>query len=109
MRFPLLKPRERYVKQTVVKDRWDPLPEAAQEKVRQIFQTIERPLVAVQRDEKQRVEGQTVLAQVLRTLERRLPRMPFPPGTREGNFDYEGLLRGNVRIVTYALGSGFLD
>lgn len=31
------------------------------------------------------------------SLGKRLPRMPFPPGTKEASFDYEAVLNENVR------------
>jgi kinetochore protein Fta7 len=36
---------------------------------------------------------------VSRRLSKRLPRMPFPPGTKEMHFDYEAMLNSNVSAL----------
>ncbi|QKX59901.1 uncharacterized protein TRUGW13939_07043 [Talaromyces rugulosus] len=91
-RFASLKPRTQNVSKRTIKAKWSNLPDAAQEKVRAMFRTLERPVIVLQRDERKRVEAQTALGSVVKTLERRLPRMPFPPMTKDATFDYEATL-----------------
>ena len=70
-------------------------------------------MITSQGDEGRRIEAQVAVASITRTyilssfispsiadkghsLGRRLPRMPFPPGTKEVHFNYEALLDSNV-------------
>lgn len=53
-----------------------------------------------QRDERKRVEAQAALGGVVKTLERRLPRMPFPPLTKNAVFDYESVLNEHRVLET---------
>ena len=48
------------------------------------------------RDEERRAEAQVAIEAFLSTVERKLPRFPFPPRTKDAQFDYERLLDGNV-------------
>lgn len=61
-----------------------------------LFQSVELPVITRNRDEKKRVEAQSALATVRKNLGKRLPKMPFPAGTRDGSFDYEGALGESV-------------
>ncbi|CRG88945.1 hypothetical protein PISL3812_05980 [Talaromyces islandicus] len=90
--FASLKPRTQNVSKRTIKTKWSNLPDAAQEKVRAMFHTLERPVIVLQRDERKRVEAQAAVGAVVKTLERRLPRMPFPPMTKDATFDYEATL-----------------
>ncbi|KAL1982144.1 hypothetical protein VTN96DRAFT_8319 [Rasamsonia emersonii] len=91
-RFAYLKPRVRHISQRTIKSKWTTLPEPVQEKVREMFRSLERPVIVRHRDERKRIEAQTAVAAVVKNLGRRLPRMPFPPVTKDTNFDYESLL-----------------
>ncbi|KAH8705710.1 CENP-Q, a CENPA-CAD centromere complex subunit-domain-containing protein [Talaromyces proteolyticus] len=90
--FAILKPQVKNISKRAIKSKWTNLPESAQEKVRDMFRAVERPVIMLQRDERKRVEAQTALGAVVRTLERRLPRMPFPPLAKDATFDYEAAL-----------------
>ncbi|KAI9843854.1 MAG: hypothetical protein M1838_002426 [Thelocarpon superellum] len=93
--FPTLKARIKHISQDVVTSQWTPLPESAQQHVRQLFQAVERPVLMRHRDQRRRAEVQVALAPVLRTLHRKLPRMAFPPTTKDAHFNYEHLLDQN--------------
>jgi kinetochore protein Fta7 len=65
--FASLKPRTQNVSKRTIKAKWSNLPDAAQEKVRAMFRTLERPVIVLQRDERKRVEAQTALGAVVKT------------------------------------------
>lgn len=65
--FASLKPRTQNVSKRTIKTKWSNLPDAAQEKVRAMFRTLERPVIVLQRDERKRVEAQTALGAVVKT------------------------------------------
>ncbi|KAL1966109.1 hypothetical protein VTN77DRAFT_4857 [Rasamsonia byssochlamydoides] len=92
-RFAYLKPRVRHISERTIKCKWTTLPEPVQEKVREMFRSLERPVIVRHRDERKRIEAQTAVAAVVKNLGRRLPRMPFPPLTKDANFDYEAALQ----------------
>ncbi|CAL5869839.1 uncharacterized protein PFLUO_LOCUS4070 [Penicillium psychrofluorescens] len=91
-RYVYLKPHTRRVPEKTIKAKWTTLPEPVQEKVRDLFHALERPVIVRQQNERKRIEAQTAVQAVVRTLGRRLPRMPFPPITKDSNFDYESAL-----------------
>ncbi|KKZ61307.1 hypothetical protein EMCG_04024 [[Emmonsia] crescens] len=94
-RFAILKPRTRHIAEHTIKAKWTTLPESVQEKIKELFRSIERPVITRHRDERKRIEAQTAVVAVRRNLGRRLPRMPFPPGTKDADFDYEAALDDN--------------
>jgi kinetochore protein Fta7 len=65
-RFAMLKPRIRHIAEHTIKTKWVTLPESAQNKVDELFHSIERPVITRHRDEKKRIEVQTALAAVRR-------------------------------------------
>lgn len=76
--------------------KWVNLSIPAQEQVRGLFRAVERTLLMRYRDEEKRVEAQLALNSFLQDVERKLPRFPFPPDTKDAHFDYEKLLESNV-------------
>ncbi|KAJ5729436.1 CENP-A-nucleosome distal centromere subunit CENP-Q [Penicillium malachiteum] len=90
--FAYLKPQIRRVPEKTIKSKWTTLPEPVQENVREMFHALERPVVMRQPNEKKRIEAQSAVQAVVRNLGKRLPRMPFPPITKDSNFDYESAL-----------------
>lgn len=94
-RFAFLKPRVRHVAERTIKSKWTTLPEPVQEKVRDMFKSLERPVIVRHHDERKRIEAQTAVGAVVRNLAKRLPRMPFPPVTKDTSFDYEAALDEN--------------
>ncbi|MCJ1259402.1 hypothetical protein MMC24_007239 [Lignoscripta atroalba] len=94
-RFAALRPRLRHVQQDVIKTKWEVLPESVQERVREVFKSVERPVIYKHREERRKIEAQVAVGSIVRTLGKRLPRMPFPPNTKEVQFNYESLLEGN--------------
>ncbi|KAJ5645952.1 CENP-A-nucleosome distal centromere subunit CENP-Q [Penicillium lividum] len=90
--YAYLKPQIRRVPEKTIKSKWTTLPEPVQDKVREMFHALERPVVMRQPNERKRIEAQSAVQAVVRNLGKRLPRMPFPPITNSGNFDYESAL-----------------
>ncbi|KAI9826187.1 MAG: hypothetical protein M1819_007443 [Sarea resinae] len=91
-KFATLKPRTRHVPWETVRTQWEPLSDSAQAHVRELFRAVERPVVTGHLDEGKRAESQSALSSILRKLESKLPKMPFPLNTRDVYFDYEKLL-----------------
>ncbi|KAJ5463937.1 CENP-A-nucleosome distal centromere subunit CENP-Q [Penicillium sp. IBT 31633x] len=91
-RYAYLKPHVRRVPEKTIKSKWAPLPEPVQEKIRDMFQALERPVIMRNQNERKRIEAQGAVQAVVRNLGKRLPRMPFPPISKESNFDYESAL-----------------
>ncbi|KAI9891978.1 MAG: hypothetical protein M1814_002173 [Vezdaea aestivalis] len=91
-----LEPRIRRISKHVVDARWAPLLEAAQKQVKDLFASVERPVVMRIPEGKRRQEAQTALGSVLKRLNARVPRMPFPPTTKDTHFDFEKLLDLNL-------------
>ncbi|WEW57163.1 hypothetical protein PRK78_002625 [Emydomyces testavorans] len=94
-RIARLIPRTRHISERVIKAKWTTLPEAIQDRIKELFHSIELPVLTKQRDEKKRIQAQTALGAVRKNLGKRLPRMPFPPGTKAISFDYEAALNEN--------------
>ncbi|MCJ1408061.1 hypothetical protein MMC19_002134 [Ptychographa xylographoides] len=90
-----LKPRVRYIHQDIIKTKWQVLPEQVQDRIQELFTVVQRPVIARVRDDRQRIEVQAALSSITRTLGKRLPRIPFPPKTKEEHFNYEVLLNKN--------------
>ncbi|KAJ5925073.1 CENP-A-nucleosome distal centromere subunit CENP-Q, partial [Penicillium verhagenii] len=106
--YAYLKPQVRRVPEKTIKSKWTTLPEPVQDKVREMFHALERPVVMRQSNERKRIEAQSAVQAVVRkahilyldsanppqldSLGKRLPRMPFPPITNGSNFDYESAL-----------------
>ncbi|OQE31452.1 hypothetical protein PENSTE_c001G00047 [Penicillium steckii] len=91
-RYAHLKPQVRRVPEKTIKTKWTTLPEPVQEKVRGLFHALERPVIMRNKNEQKRIEAQNAVQAVVRNLERRLPRMPFPPISKDSNFDFESAL-----------------
>jgi kinetochore protein Fta7 len=65
-RFAYLKPRIRRVTKRTIRSRWTTLPEAVQEKVQDMFRSLERPVIVRHRDERKRIEAQTAVGIVVK-------------------------------------------
>ena len=96
-RYPTLQPEIRHIAPETVNTKWINLSPAAQRQVRDLIRAAARPVLVRYRDDDRRVEAQAAVDELRDEIERKLPRFPFPPDTRDGHFDYEALLDGNVR------------
>jgi kinetochore protein Fta7 len=97
--FSYLKKYTRRVPQDVVKRRWKALPTPAQRQVCELFSAAKRSVLNGAKDERRACEIETALGVVLRRLEKQLPRMPFPPKSKEGDFSLDRIVD---RMVGFA-------
>ncbi|KAE8378355.1 CENP-Q, a CENPA-CAD centromere complex subunit-domain-containing protein [Aspergillus bertholletiae] len=97
-RFAYLKPQVRRVSERTIKSKWSTLPEPMQEKVRDMFRALERPVIVRQQNERKRIEAQAAVQAVVKNLGKRLPRMPFPPITKDSVFEYEAALKEHCSL-----------
>ncbi|KAI9844561.1 MAG: hypothetical protein M1837_005520 [Sclerophora amabilis] len=94
-RFSTLRPRIKRLSQDVIKTKWGRPPPSIQHRIRDLFKAAETPIITSVKDDRREVEAQTTLNSLLQRLNTRVPRMPFPPSTKEIHFDYERLLARN--------------
>ncbi|KKK13659.1 hypothetical protein ARAM_007165 [Aspergillus rambellii] len=92
-RYTYLKPQVRHISERTIKSKWSTLPEPVQDKVRDLFRALERPVIVRQQNERKRYEAQAAVQAVVKNLGKRLPRMPFPPLTKDSVFEYEAALK----------------
>ncbi|PYH44224.1 uncharacterized protein BP01DRAFT_85207 [Aspergillus saccharolyticus JOP 1030-1] len=97
-RFAYLKPQVRQVSERTIKGKWSTLPEPAQDKVRDMFRALERPVIMRQQNESKRIEAQAAVQTLVKNLAKRLPRMPFPPIARDTVFEYEAALKEHCAL-----------
>ncbi|KAH0544863.1 hypothetical protein FGG08_001092 [Glutinoglossum americanum] len=90
-----LTPQVRRIPRQIVTGKWDVLPQAAQEQVRELLKAIEQPVLMSYRNHRRREEAQSILGSVLRKLTTKIPRMPFPSQAKDVHFNYEMLLDAN--------------
>ncbi|KAI9741246.1 MAG: hypothetical protein M1834_002962 [Cirrosporium novae-zelandiae] len=99
--YASLVPRTRYVTKDIISRKWKALSEPACQKIGEVFKLAARPVVIGMRDEKRRAEAQTVVGMMEKRwgvpyrLRKKLPRMPFPPTTKDDHFSYEAILNAN--------------
>ncbi|KAH8424730.1 uncharacterized protein LDX57_002474 [Aspergillus melleus] len=92
-RYAYMKPQVRQVSEKTIKYKWSTLPEPAQDKVRDMFRSLERPVIVRHQNERKRIEAQAAVQVVVKNLGKRLPRMPFPPISKDSVFEYEAALK----------------
>ncbi|KAL4867718.1 hypothetical protein BDV12DRAFT_170952 [Aspergillus spectabilis] len=91
--YAYLKPQVRHISERTIKSKWSTLPAPAQDKIRDMFQALERPVIVRQQNDRKRYEAQAAVQAVVKNLGKRLPRMPFPPMTKDSVFEYEAALK----------------
>lgn len=87
----VLRNKTRNISRTVIDKKWRPMAPEVQERVKDIFESVERPIVASFRTEKKRREGQEVLGKVVRKLRQSLVKLPVPAATKDLHFNLEKL------------------
>lgn len=65
-RYAHLKPQVRRVPEKTIKAKWTTLPEPVQEKVRDLFHSLERPVIMRNKNEQKRIEAQSAVQAVVR-------------------------------------------
>lgn len=94
--YAYLKPSVRHVPERTIKSKWSTLPEPVQDKVRDMFRALERPVIVRNQNERKRIEAQAAVQAVVKNLSKRLPRMPFPPAMKGSSFEFEAALDEHV-------------
>jgi kinetochore protein Fta7 len=97
-KFSSLKAQTRHISQDLVRSEWESLQKPAQQQVRDIFLAAKRTTLNQVLDGPRRREAEFVVNDVLRRLEKQLPRMPFPPNTKAAQLDLDGILEQVVVI-----------
>ncbi|PLB39507.1 uncharacterized protein BDW47DRAFT_103156 [Aspergillus candidus] len=97
-RFAYLKPHVRHIPERTIKSKWTTLPEPVQDKVRDMFRSLERPVIVRNQNERKRIEAQAAVQAVVKNLGKRLPRMPFPPVTKDSCFEFEAALKEHTSL-----------
>lgn len=65
-RYAYLKPHVRRVPEKTIKSKWITLPEPVQERVRDMFHSLERPVIMRSQNERKRIEAQGAVQAVVR-------------------------------------------
>lgn len=65
-RYAYLKPHVRRVPEKTIKSKWTPLPEPVQEKIKDMFHSLERPVIMRNQNERKRIEAQGAVQAVVR-------------------------------------------
>lgn len=65
-RFAYLKPQVRQVSERTIKSKWTTLPESVQDRIRDMFRALERPVIVRQQNERKRIEAQAAVQAVVR-------------------------------------------
>lgn len=94
-KYQHLRAHTRHIPQDTITTKWINLPPPAQQAVRTLFKATKRPVLANMREGQRRTEAELTLNAVIQKLEKRLPRMPFPPKTKDAHFDLEKVLERN--------------
>ena len=84
------------VSRQVIEAKWEPLPPSCIERVSNLLEDIQRPVVVRLGDERKRTQASTALQMVSRRLVSKISKgLPFPQSTgarREDDFDFEKIL-----------------
>ncbi|RFU28019.1 hypothetical protein B7463_g8335, partial [Scytalidium lignicola] len=97
--YPRLVPITRRIPRDKIDAQWEPLQNNCIERISQLLQDVERPVIMRVRDEDKRIQARTAIQMVSRKLISKLSKgLPFPPGIRSQrveDFDFEKVLDNN--------------
>ncbi|KAL9618518.1 MAG: hypothetical protein Q9160_006774 [Pyrenula sp. 1 TL-2023] len=99
-RYAKLEPTIRRVSRAAIQKKWKKLSEATQDKLRAEFTSLQKPLTVGKGRGRKDIEAHEAIDLVLKLclviesfrLEKRLPRMPFPPSALDNDFDFEATI-----------------
>ena len=74
-RYAYLKPHVRQVPERTIKSKWSTLPNPVQDKVRDMFRALERPVIVRHQNERKRIEAQAAVQAVVKKYARILGEM----------------------------------
>ena len=87
------------VSRQTIEAKWEPLPPGCVERISQLLQDLQRPVVVRYNDERKKTQSTTALQMISRRLVSKISKgLPFPQGTRnhrEDDFDFEKILDCN--------------
>lgn len=64
--YAYLKPHVRRIPEKTIKSKWTTLPEPVQDRVRELFHSLERPVIVRHQSERKRIEAQGAVQAVVR-------------------------------------------
>jgi CENP-Q, a CENPA-CAD centromere complex subunit len=89
----------RNVSRQTIETKWEPLPSGCVERISQLLQDLQRPVIVRYNDERKKMQSSTALQMISRRLVSKISKgLPFPQGTRnhrEDDFDFEKILDHN--------------
>ena len=95
----------RKVSRQTIESKWEPLPPPCVERISQMLQDIQRPVVVRLTNDQKRTQASTALQMVSRRLVSKISKgLPFPQGTRnhqEDDFDFEKILDHNRALEAH--------
>jgi hypothetical protein len=96
--FVYLKAKTRQIPQEKITTEWRNPTTASQEKIREILTIAKRSIVHVTKNKKRVQQAEEAVETVMQKMMKKVPLMPFPPRTKEINFDLEKLLEQSVSV-----------
>jgi hypothetical protein len=94
-----LQPVTRRVSRQTIEAKWEPLPSGCVERISQILQDLQRPVIVHCNNGRKKTQSSTALQIISRRLVSKISKgLPFPQGTRshrEDDFDFEKILDHN--------------
>ncbi|KAE8452846.1 hypothetical protein EG329_013118 [Mollisiaceae sp. DMI_Dod_QoI] len=96
MLYQHLRLESRKVSLQTIDAKWEPLPPACIERISQLVQDLQRPVLVHLKDDRKKTQAGTALQMISRRLVNKISKgLPFPPATRnhrEEDFDFEKIL-----------------
>ena len=88
-----------HIAQSEVQAKWQYLDEKSQDAVRVVFESTMQETLSRGTKENPRPKTETSVHMAMASLNKRLPKMPFPPGVEARDFDEAGLTETNVCLL----------
>ncbi|EKD21395.1 uncharacterized protein L3040_000569 [Drepanopeziza brunnea f. sp. 'multigermtubi'] len=89
----------RKVSRQTIEKKWEPLPPLCVDRITQLLQDTQRPVLVHLHDEKKKSQASSAMQSIARRLTTKVSRgLPFPPGSRkhrEDDFDFEKIVELN--------------
>lgn len=91
-----LKPYTKQFTTDTISSDWRIMPQSAQDQMKAIIVRAKRMIVGRAGDLRKAAEVEQALDPLAKRLDRRLPRMPYPPRTKDVHFDMDKMLERTV-------------
>ncbi|KAI9695201.1 MAG: hypothetical protein M1820_008837 [Bogoriella megaspora] len=102
--YGVLRPHTRQIPRATITSKWSTLSPVALQHARETLKAAKRSVVMSHWDERRRAEADTAINIAVKKVEKKMPRMPFPPKTKETCFDFDKLAE-NTRLLESQLTS----